>query len=123
MAKHRMVKPKESKQKRDSRITRIYTLVFGIYTAVLISGLIIGGCFQHDGFLVGITLIALGILTVPVSIFCICMNAKGLHSPLRFPDLPQNKPRIQFESNVEIAVIIFAAVIFLVLGIIKLITT
>lgn len=96
--------------------------MFSIYTGVLIAGLIIGGCYQHNDYIVGMTLIALGVLTIPVAIFCVCMNAKGLYPPLRFPDLPKNKRRIQFESNVETAVIIFAAVIFLVLGIIKLIT-
>lgn len=122
MSKHKMIQPEDQKQKRDKRTDRIYTVVFSIYTGVLIAGLIIGGCYQHNDYIVGMTLIALGVLTIPVAIFCVCMNAKGLYSPLRFPDLPQNKRRIQFESNVETAVIIFAAVIFLVLGIIKLIT-
>lgn len=120
MAGRKVIQPEGQKGKRERCIARLFHIVDGTYVVLLFAGILISGIFQHDATIVGWTLIALGGFSALAAVFHLCMSAKGYHAPLRVPDLPQSKSKARFEDNVATAVLIFFAVLFLILGVLKL---
>ena len=120
MGGRKVIQPEDQKGKKQKSVARLFYIVDGTYVVLLFAGILIGGIFQHDPTIVGWALIALGGISALASVFHACMSAKGYHAPLRVPDLPQSKSRTRFEDNVATAALIVFAVLFFILGVLKL---
>ena len=115
-----MIRSDGLKIKQAKKTARIFIAVDGTYAVLIVIGILIGGLNHGNPIFVGWTLVTLGILTIPVATFHICMNAKGWSSPSRWPSQLQDKKQERFEDGIACAVLVFWAALLLILGAIML---
>ena len=77
MAKYRAITSASAQSRLAKKRERICYAVDGCYAVLMIIGILIGGLHQQDPRYVGWSLIAMGILCLPVALFHIYVEARG----------------------------------------------
>ncbi|MBQ8393572.1 MAG: hypothetical protein IJX51_07370 [Clostridia bacterium] len=88
MARYKVVKPKDKKYELLKKRQRIRITVDIIYFILLITGVVICGINQSDSTFIGWAFIAMGILSIPLTVFHIYIEIKGWR-PLRWYNDPE----------------------------------
>ena len=118
---------------RDKKRHRIRTIVFYSFVVFLFAGIGVGGAFQHNDTVVGICLIAMGITGGAYSVFAFRVRHLGwkdmtvldsdelYRDKYRFSKKAILKEEKRADTEVVDIMVAIAVIVFLILGIIKLV--
>lgn len=119
IARHKVIKLEDRKYKLTKKRHRISNTVYGVYAILFFACLLIGGINQNDSLVVGWTLIAMSIISIPIATFCLYTTKKGWEPQLRA--WASDSSNVEIEKTIVTFISIICSVIPLVLGILKLI--
>ena len=115
MARYKPPKPDDRLTKKRHRICN---LVYGMYAALIFCCILIGGLRQHDPFVSGWALVAMGIISIPVAIFYVYTTKKSWKPQLR--SWTSHNVNLETEATIGTIGFVFCSIFPLALGILRL---